>query len=193
MGRCEGSSPQFPGRRGAICARKSNKGNLYRARNRVCSGFDIPALTPKLSEMISESSRSRNPAGHAGLLQNLFALVNALAEFFESRFALLAEESKAAAVQLLILAGCIVFAVLLCALGYVFLITGAVVGLAHLAGISWPWIALAAAALHFIIALVLLLIAWSRITKPFFRVTLAELRKDREWLRSLDTTNQSTN
>ena len=143
--------------------------------------------------MISESSRSRNPAGHAGLLQNLFALVNALAEFFESRFALLAEESKTAAVQLLILAGCLVFALLLCALGYVFLITGAVVGLAHLLGISWPWIALAAAALHFIIALVLLLIARSRITKPFFRVTLAELRKDREWLKTLDATNQSTN
>jgi uncharacterized membrane protein YqjE len=143
--------------------------------------------------MISESYRSRNPAGHAGLLQNLLALVNALAEFFESRFALLAEESKAAAVQLLILAGCIVFALLLCALGYVFLITGIVVGLAHLAGISWPWIALAAAGLHFIIALVLLLIAWSRITKPFFRVTLAELRKDREWLKNLDATNQSTN
>ena len=143
--------------------------------------------------MISESSRSRNPAGHAGLLQNLFALVNALAEFFESRFALLAEESKAAAVQLLVLAGCLVFALLLCALGYVFLITGAVVGLAHLAGISWPWIALAAAGLHFIIALVLLLIAWSRITTPFFRVTLAELRKDREWLKTLDATNQSTN
>ena len=143
--------------------------------------------------MISESSRSRNPAGHAGLLQNLFALAGALAEFFESRFVLLAEESKAAAVQVLILAGCLIFAVLLCALGYVFLITGAVVGLAHLVGISWPWIALAAAGLHFIVALVLLLIARSRITKPFFRATLAELKKDREWLRSLDATNQSTN
>jgi uncharacterized membrane protein YqjE len=143
--------------------------------------------------MISESSRSRNPAGYAGLFQNLFALASALAEFFESRFVLLAEESKAAAVQVLILAGCLIFAVLLCALGYVFLITGAVVGLAHLVGISWPWIALAAAGLHFIIALVLLLIARSRITKPFFRATLAELKKDREWLRSLDATNQSTN
>ena len=142
--------------------------------------------------MISESPRSSNPAGHAGLLENLFALINALAEFFESRFALLAEESKAAAVQLLILVGCLIFAVLLCALGYVFLITGAVVGLAHLAGISWPWIALAAAGLHFIIALVLLLIARSRITKPFFRATLVELKKDREWLKHLDTTNQST-
>jgi uncharacterized membrane protein YqjE len=143
--------------------------------------------------MISESSRSRNPAGHAGLLQNLFALASALAEFFESRFALLAEESKSAALQVLILAGCLIFAVLLCAIGYIFLITGAVAGLAHLVGISWPWIALAAAALHFIIALVLVLVAWSRITKPFFRATLAELKKDREWLKNLQTTNQSTN
>ena len=143
--------------------------------------------------MISESSRSRNPAGHAGLLQNLIALTSALVEFFESRFALLAEESKSAALQVLILVGCVVFAILLCAIGYVFLITGAVAGLAHLLGISWPWIALAAAALHFIIALVLVLIARSRITKPFFRATLTELKKDREWLKNLPATNQSTN
>ena len=143
--------------------------------------------------MISERFRSRNPAGHAGLLQNLLALASALAEFFESRFILLAEESKAAALQVLILAGCLIFAVLVSAVGYVFLITGAVAGLAHLVGISWPWIALAAAALHFIIALVLVLIARSRITKPFFRASLAELKKDREWLRNLQTTDQSTN
>ena len=142
--------------------------------------------------MISESPRSRNPAGHAGLLENLLALVTALAEFFESRFALFAQESKAAAVQLLILAGCLILALLLCALGYVFLITGVVVGLAHLLGISWVWIALAAAAVHFIIAMVLLLVARSRITKPVFRTTLAEFKKDREWLKNLDVTNQST-
>ena len=141
--------------------------------------------------MISESPRSRNPAGHAGLLENLLALLTALAEFFESRFALVAQESKAAAVQVLILAGCLIFALLLCALGYIFLITGVVVGLAHLVGISWPWIALAAAALHFIIALALLVVARSRITKPLFRTTRAELKKDREWLKNLDATNQS--
>ena len=142
--------------------------------------------------MISDRPRSRNPAGRAGLLENLLALLSALADFFESRFALLAEESKVAAVQVLILVGCLIFALLLSALGYVFLITGAVVGLAHLAGISWPWIALAAAAVHFIIALVLLLVVRSRITKPLFRTTLAELKKDREWLKNLDATNQST-
>jgi uncharacterized membrane protein YqjE len=143
--------------------------------------------------MISDRPRSQNPAGRAGLLENLLALVSALADFFESRFALLAEESKVAAVHVLILVGCLIFALLLSALGYVFLITGVIVGLAHLAGISWPWIALAAAAVHFIIALVLLLVARSRITKPLFRTTLAELKKDREWLKNLDATNQSTN
>jgi uncharacterized membrane protein YqjE len=142
--------------------------------------------------MISESSRSRNPAGHAGLLENLLALMSALAEFLESRFALVAQESKAAAVQVLILAGCVIFALLLCALGYVFLITGVVVGLANLVGVSWPWIALAAATVHFILALILLVVARSRITKPLFRSTRAELKKDREWLKNLDATSQST-
>jgi uncharacterized membrane protein YqjE len=142
--------------------------------------------------MISESPRSRNPAGHPGLLENLLALISALVEFFETRFGLLAQESKAAALQVLIMVGCLILALLLCALGYIFLITGAVVGLAHLIGISWPWVALAAAALHFIIALLLLLIARNRLTKPLFRATRAELRKDREWLKHLDTTNQST-
>jgi len=39
---------------------------------------------------------------------------------------------------------------------------------------------------------ILLLVARSRITKPLFRTTLAELKKDREWLKNLDATNQST-
>jgi uncharacterized membrane protein YqjE len=142
--------------------------------------------------MISESPRPRNPAGHAGLLENLLALLTVLADFFESRFALVAQESKTATVHVLILAGCLIFALLLCAVGYVFLITGVVVGLGHLAGISWPWIALAAAAAHFIIALLLILVARSRITKPVFPNTRAELKKDREWLKNLDATNQST-
>jgi hypothetical protein len=54
--------------------------------------------------VISETTRSRNPAGHAGLLENVLALASALTEFFEGRFALFAQEWKAALVQLLVLA-----------------------------------------------------------------------------------------
>jgi uncharacterized membrane protein YqjE len=142
--------------------------------------------------MISETHRSRNPAGHAGLLESLLALASSLAGFFESRFVLFAQESKAVLVQLVVLAACLILALLLCGFGYVFLIVSAVVGVAHLAGISWVWTALAAAGAHFVVALILLLVARSRITKPLFRATLSELRKDRQWLKNLEATNQPT-
>ncbi|HEY9418667.1 MAG TPA: phage holin family protein [Candidatus Udaeobacter sp.] len=142
--------------------------------------------------MISETKRSRSPAGHSGLLENLVALASALADFFESRFVLLAQESRVALVQLLVLAICLVVAAILVAVGYIFLVITAIAGLAHLAGISWLWITLAAAGVHFVIALVLLLVARTRITKPLFPVTASELKKDREWLKNLDETSQST-
>ncbi len=143
--------------------------------------------------MAEEATRSRNPAGHAGLLDNLLALASALAGFFESRFALFSKESKAALVQMLGLAAFLIAALMLVAVGYVFLIASAVVGLAHLAQVSWLWVALAAAGTHFLIAVVLLLVARSRMTKPLFRATASELKKDREWLKNLETTSRPRN
>ena len=139
--------------------------------------------------MSSETPSSRNPAGHSGLLDNALGLLSAIVEFFEIRFALAAQESKAAALQLLILVGCVIAALALCVMGYVFLMVSAVVGIAHLLGTSWPVVALVVALLHFIIAGVLLLVARSRITKPMFPDTRDELKKDREWLKTL---NQQT-
>jgi len=143
--------------------------------------------------MADEATRSRNPAGHAGLLDNLLALASALAVFFESRFALLARDSKAALVQMFGLAACLLAAVLLFTFGYIFLIASAVVGLAHLAQVSWLWTGLAAAGVHFVIALLFLLVARGRMTKPLFRATASELKKDREWLKNLDTTSRPRN
>jgi uncharacterized membrane protein YqjE len=142
--------------------------------------------------MISDTNPSPNPSGHAGLLENLLALAGALTGFFEARFALFARESKAALVQLFVLAACSILALLFCVLGYVFLIASGVVGLAYLAGISWVWTALAAAGAHFVIALILLFVARSQMTKPFFRATLTELKGDREWMKNLNATNQPT-
>ena len=139
--------------------------------------------------MSSGSFPSRNPAGHSGLFDNALGLISAVVAFFESRFVLLAQESKSAAVQLLILVGCVIAALALCVMGYVFLIVSAVVGIAHLLGTSWPVVALVAALVHFIIAGVLVLVARSRISKPMFRDSIDELKKDREWLKTL---NQST-
>ena len=122
-----------------------------------------------------------------GFIGSLVALASALADFFESRAALFATESKAALVQFVLVAVCLVAGLLFFAFGYVFLLATAVVAIAHLANVSWLWTALAVAGLHILIALIFRLIALSGIKRPIFRDTAAELKKDREWLKNLET------
>jgi uncharacterized membrane protein YqjE len=143
--------------------------------------------------MAGDTMRFRNPAGHAGLFHNLFALLNSLAGFVESRLGLVAQESKTALVHLMVLVGCIVAAGILGLLGYVFVIASAIAGLSYGLKISWIWISLAAAGVHFVLAWICVLIALSRMKKSMFEVTAAELKKDREWLRNLDAQNLSNN
>ncbi len=68
--------------------------------------------------MAGETMRFRNPAGHAGLIHNLLALVNDLAGFLESRLGLFARESRTALAQILILLACVTGAVVLILFGY---------------------------------------------------------------------------
>jgi uncharacterized membrane protein YqjE len=143
--------------------------------------------------MAGETMRFRNPAGHAGLLHTLLSLLNSVAGFLESRLALAAKESKTALVHVLVLVGCLAGAAFLALFGYIFLMASAIVGLAHAFQISWVKMALMAAGLHFVLACVLVMIARSRMNKPVFEMTGAELKKDREWLKNLDKQNRSTN
>src|SRR5689334_14473542 len=136
--------------------------------------------------MADETAPSRSRPRQTGLIGSLVALASALADFFESRAALLATESKAALFQFLVAAICLVASVLFFAFGYIFLLGSAVVAIAHMAGVSWVWIALAAAGLHFVIALIFLVVAGTGIKRPVFRETRAELQKDREWLKNLE-------
>jgi uncharacterized membrane protein YqjE len=136
--------------------------------------------------MDDDTAPFRNPAGHAGLLNNLLALGNSLARFFESRISLVASESKAALVHLLVLVGCLLAAGILFACGYVFLLVSAVAAIAQALHLSWISIALGIAVLHFVLAFVCVLIVRNRIAKPVFRESMAELKKDREWLKNLD-------
>ena len=141
--------------------------------------------------MADEISPFRSRPRPTGLIGSLVALASALADFFESRGALLATESKAALVQFLIGAVCILAALLFFVFGYIFLLATIVVAIAHAANISLLWVAFAAAGLHFVIALILILIAGTGIKRPVFRGTIEELKKDREWLRNLETENQT--
>ncbi len=139
--------------------------------------------------MAGETMRFRNPAGHHGLLGNLFGALNALIAFFETRFELFAQESKSALVNIIILVSCLAGAALLCGIAIIFLLVSAVAGLAHALHVSWVWIAVAVALIQFVLALLCVVIARSRMKKPMFRAMAAELKKDREWLKTLEKTD----
>ena len=143
--------------------------------------------------MAGETMRFRNPAGHAGLLNNLVSLLNSVAGFLEARLALVSKESKTALVHVLVLVGCLAAASFLAVFGYIFLVASAIVGLAHAFHISWVKMALMAAGLHFVLAFVCVMIARSRMNKSMFEMTAVELKKDREWLKNLDKQSHSTN
>lgn len=143
--------------------------------------------------MPGEAMRFRNPAGHAGLLHNLLSLLNALVSFLEARAALFGVEARTALAHIIVLVACLVGALVLVAFGYVFLLVSGIVAIAHAAGISWVWVAMVVAGVHFILAFVALLIARSRLAHPMFEATAAELKRDRQWLKELDQRSRYTN
>ncbi len=140
--------------------------------------------------MAGETMRARNPAGHAGLFNNLLGLVNSLASLLESRLVLFAQESKGALVQLLLIAGCLVIALMFFALGYLFILASAIAIIARTTETPWTWIAVGAGGVHLVMAVICLLIGYSKARKPPFREMSAELQKDREWLKNLDQTSR---
>lgn len=132
----------------------------------------------------------RNPAGYAGLVETVRALIASLTLFLESRLKLAARESKAAVRHLLVAVVCLVVALVLSILGYVFLIVFVIVGLAMWIGVSWIWVALGAAVLHFIIALICLVIARAQLKRPLLRDTVNVLKEDAAWLKNQDHTKR---
>src|SRR5438445_13595119 len=111
--------------------------------------------------MAGENSPTRSRTRQTGFIGSLVALASALADFFESRAELFATESKAALVQFILVAVCLVAALLFFAFGYVFLFATAVVAFAHLSKLSWLLRALSSAGLHLLFALYIVHIARS--------------------------------
>ncbi|HJT81589.1 MAG TPA: phage holin family protein [Chthoniobacterales bacterium] len=143
--------------------------------------------------MAFQDLRSRNPAGHGGLIGSLLALVTDFASLAESRLALLVRESKTALVQIIVLAACLLAALLFVSLGYIFLVVSIVFGVAQMVQTSWIWIALIAAGVHFLLALIAVMVARMKMSRAPFPELAGELKKDREWLKNLDVNSRPTN
>jgi uncharacterized membrane protein YqjE len=143
--------------------------------------------------MAVQTVSSRESAGHGGLIGTLLALVTDFALFAEVRLSLFVRESKSALVQLIMLAALLLAAVLFVALGYIFLLVSVMFEVARLLEIEWIWIALIAAAIHFLLAMMAVLIARAKLFKAPFPALTAELEKDREWLKNLDVSSRPLN
>lgn len=132
----------------------------------------------------------RSPVGHAGLLQTLRALVASLTQFLESRLKLAARESKAALLHLMVGLACLVATAVFSICGYVFFIVFVIFEIAHLLTVPWFWVALGLALIHFVAALLCLVIARGQARHLVLRDTASVLKEDTEWLKNLDQTKR---
>jgi uncharacterized membrane protein YqjE len=138
--------------------------------------------------MARASARVRNPSGRAGLIDNAIGLISALFAYVETRAALLAVESKVLLLQLAAVVAFALGALIAVVFGYIFILGSLIVGIAHLSGISWTWIALGAGVAHIALAVVCVLLAKAKLTGRLYGETRAELKKDQQWLKSLGKT-----
>jgi uncharacterized membrane protein YqjE len=132
----------------------------------------------------------RNPAGHAGLIDNAIGFVSAFFAYVETRAALLAAESKAVLLKLVSVVAFGLGALVAVVFGYIFVLMSLVVGIAHRAGISWTWIALVTGLLHIGVAAVCVLLAMSTLRSRLYAETRAEFKRDQAWLKTLGKTEQ---
>ncbi len=126
------------------------------------------------------------PEPAAGVFGHLSALLAAKLAYLRARLELAGLEGKEAAVHLAVILGLAAGGALALVFGYFFLIIGLVFLIAWACGggDAWIWVTIGAAALHFIGAAVLLLLAKARLRTPMFSATLDELKQDQEWLRT---------
>lgn len=138
--------------------------------------------------MARETARSRNPAGHSGLIDSAVGLVSAGFGYLEARAALFAAESRAVLLKFTVIIALAVAALVALSFGYIFVVASLIVGVAHHTGVSWTWIALGAGVLHLLVAAICLLVAGAKLRGRLFPETREELKKDQEWLKTLHET-----
>lgn len=130
-----------------------------------------------------EDARRRN----AGLLNHSLALFAEVLRYLKARAQLAGEEAKAAGRQYGVAGAMAVGALLVAVLGYVFLVITIVfaLGLAFHSERAWLAVLGGVALLHLVGAVALIFLAKNSVADAPFPETLAEIEKDRLWLRQL--------
>ena len=112
-------------------------------------------------------------------------------KFLELKVHLLGFESREAGIHLAILAALIASSIAMLVGALVFLAVFLLFLIIKITGLEWGWAALLTAVLLLVMSAGAAFFLRSRITKPLYTLTFAELRKDREWLRQSRESNRS--
>ena len=122
----------------------------------------------------------------AGFFDHLSAIAAAKLGYLRARLKLAGIEGKEAAIHGGIILGLAIGGLIALIFGYILLVLALVfvVALAFDGGNAWIWVLLGAALLHFLGAGILVLIAKSRLGAPLFPLSIGELQKDQEWLKT---------
>jgi uncharacterized membrane protein YqjE len=123
-----------------------------------------------------------HPGPLGGLLEHLQELLAAGLAYLQARLSLAGIEAKEALLHFGLIIGLLAGAVALLVFGYLFLCIAATVLIALALGISPGWVILGLAVIHFAVAAGAVLTAVMRLKMEVFSATLAELRKDQQWL-----------
>ncbi|MBV9126784.1 MAG: phage holin family protein [Verrucomicrobia bacterium] len=129
-----------------------------------------------------EQQRRDQPEAHPGFLESLGRLLGSSSDYISARLQLLGLESKGALGNLVRVIILVAAALLLLLFTYVFLIIAFVFILQRLTQWNWAYITLGAGVLHLLLAGVCLWLAKGRLVGISFAGTIAEFKKDKEWL-----------
>jgi uncharacterized membrane protein YqjE len=136
--------------------------------------------------MASEHTYSPEPE-LPGLPESIRLWLAAATGYIHSRLELFGLEAKGAAVNYLQIAGLLIGSLICLVFGYVFLVISAVFLVAYLLHWEWGWIALAFGVGHWLLAVACVWIAKNRFSVAGFPSTIAEFKKDKEWLSQKNT------
>lgn len=142
--------------------------------------------------MPSERTYSTPEPELPGLPESIRLWLASASGYIHSRLELFGLEAKGAAFNYLQIIVLVVCSLLFLVFGYIFLVLAAAFLVAFLFHWNWGWITLGFGVGHLVLTGVCLWLAKNRFSVAGFPSTIAEFKKDKEWLSQKNTPTRST-
>ena len=143
--------------------------------------------------MATSSSQSTPGSDIPGLPESFRLLLASAAGYAHARFQLVGLEFKDAALSYVKIIILLVAAVIFLVFGYIFFVLAAAFLVTLLFHWQWVWVTLGFGVAHLAITAICLLLAKSHFSTASFPETIAEFKKDKEWLSQTKPSTRNPN